>query len=65
MKQSIETILNGETEEEILNPDCWIHYAQSGEEIPDYMIQHENQRTEAEMRNLEIEAKYSAEELYE
>lgn len=60
MKETIETILNGETEEEIQNPECYIHYADSTD-IPEYIETHEDQRLEAELLNLEYDIKYGVE----
>jgi len=58
--KTVEAILNGDTEEEQDNPDCYIHYADSTG-IPEYIKRHEQNRLEAELQNLEIEAKYRAE----
>lgn len=57
----IEAILTGETEEEKKNPDCWIHQADYGENIPEYMKQHERNRIDAELEELEYETKYREE----
>lgn len=63
MKQ-VEAILNGDTQEEKQNPECWIHYAESGESIPEYIEQHEQNRLEADLINLEYDTKYRAEPEY-
>jgi len=53
--KTIEAFLSGEKEEE------WIHLAEDVETAPQYLIDHENQRTRAELENLEYDTKYRAE----
>lgn len=55
----IETVLEGETEQQKENLDCWIHYAEYGEEnIPNYIQTHEQNRRKAQIQHLDTELKY-------
>lgn len=53
--RTIEAFLSGEKKEE------WLHLAEDIETAPQYLIEHENRITEAELENLEYDTKYRAE----
>lgn len=55
MMDTIEAFLSGEKQEE------WLHLAEDVGTAPDYIIQHEQNRTEAQLENLEYDTKYRAE----
>jgi len=53
---TIEAFLSGDKEEGV-----WLHLAEDVETAPDYLIQHEQNRTQAQLENLEYDTKYRAE----
>lgn len=53
---TIEAFLSGDKEEE------WLHFAEDVDTAPDYIIQHEQNRKQAQIENLD--AKYRDSEYY-
>lgn len=51
--RTVEVILNGDNEEERQNADCYLHYASCGDDIPEYILQHEDRIDEARIQYLD------------